>query len=63
MHYGVAGTVNPSINRGDVTIAEYWGHTALWSWQVVNLIFYLTSKFSFMSLWIVKLCIKIVHKL
>ncbi|XP_050263996.1 bark storage protein A-like [Quercus robur] len=33
VHYGVAGTVNPSINRGDVTIAEYWGHTALWSWQ------------------------------
>uniref|UniRef100_A0A7N2N475 Nucleoside phosphorylase domain-containing protein n=1 Tax=Quercus lobata TaxID=97700 RepID=A0A7N2N475_QUELO len=33
VHYGVVGTVNPSINRGDVTIAEYWGHTALWSWQ------------------------------
>ena len=34
VHYGIAGSANPSLNIGDVAIPQYWGHTALWSWQV-----------------------------
>ncbi|KAM3687790.1 hypothetical protein ACJW31_10G101000 [Castanea mollissima] len=33
VHYGIAGNANPSLNIGDVAIPQYWGHTALWSWQ------------------------------
>ncbi|KAL5558686.1 hypothetical protein UlMin_034897 [Ulmus minor] len=33
VHYGIAGNANPSLNIGDVTIPQYWSHTALWSWQ------------------------------
>ncbi|KAL3498449.1 hypothetical protein ACH5RR_041181 [Cinchona calisaya] len=33
VHYGIAGNANPSLNIGDVTIPEYWSHSALWSWQ------------------------------
>ncbi|KAL7159341.1 hypothetical protein ABFS83_01G020800 [Erythranthe nasuta] len=33
LHYGIAGNANPSLNIGDVTIPEYWSHTALWNWQ------------------------------
>ncbi|KAB1204375.1 Bark storage protein A [Morella rubra] len=33
VNYGIAGNANPSLNIGDVTIAQYWSHTALWSWQ------------------------------
>lgn len=35
VHYGIAGNANPSLNIGDVTIPQYWAHTALWNWQVV----------------------------
>ncbi|THG01417.1 hypothetical protein TEA_020195 [Camellia sinensis var. sinensis] len=27
------GNANPSLNIGDVTILQYWSHTALWNWQ------------------------------
>ncbi|XP_024983666.1 uncharacterized protein LOC112519680 [Cynara cardunculus var. scolymus] len=33
IHYGIAGNANPNLNIGDVTIAEYWSHSALWNWQ------------------------------
>ncbi|KAL6344721.1 hypothetical protein AAG906_002627 [Vitis piasezkii] len=33
VHYGIAGNANPSLNIGDVTIPQYWAHTALWNWQ------------------------------
>ncbi|XP_028095319.1 uncharacterized protein LOC114295290 [Camellia sinensis] len=33
VHYGIAGNANPSLNIGDVTILQYWSHTALWNWQ------------------------------
>ncbi|KAF5938878.1 hypothetical protein HYC85_023137 [Camellia sinensis] len=33
VHYGIAGNANPSLNIGDVTIPQYWSHTALWNWQ------------------------------
>ncbi|XP_008220066.1 PREDICTED: bark storage protein A-like [Prunus mume] len=33
VHYGIAGTANPSLNIGDVAIPHYWAHTALWNWQ------------------------------
>ncbi|KAK1289701.1 hypothetical protein QJS10_CPB18g01135 [Acorus calamus] len=33
VHYGTAGNANPSLNIGDVTIAQFWAHTALWNWQ------------------------------
>ncbi|PSR91788.1 Bark storage protein like [Actinidia chinensis var. chinensis] len=33
VHYGIAGNANPSLHIGDVTIPQYWAHTALWSWQ------------------------------
>ncbi|KAM0065735.1 putative adenosylhomocysteine nucleosidase [Helianthus debilis subsp. tardiflorus] len=33
IHYGIAGNANPNLNIGDVTIAQYWSHSALWNWQ------------------------------
>ncbi|KAF2304447.1 hypothetical protein GH714_031565 [Hevea brasiliensis] len=33
VHYGIAGSANPSLNIGDVTIPQYWAHAGLWSWQ------------------------------
>ncbi|KAK1314851.1 hypothetical protein QJS10_CPA06g00712 [Acorus calamus] len=33
VHYGTAGNANPSLNIGDVTIPQFWAHTALWNWQ------------------------------
>ncbi|CAA0838373.1 Phosphorylase superfamily protein [Striga hermonthica] len=33
VHYGIAGNANPQFNLGDVTIPQYWAHSALWSWQ------------------------------
>ncbi|KAJ9559179.1 hypothetical protein OSB04_013793 [Centaurea solstitialis] len=33
LHYGIAGNANPNLNIGDVTIAEYWSHSAMWNWQ------------------------------
>lgn len=34
IHYGIAGNANPNLHIGDVTIAEYWSHSAMWNWQV-----------------------------
>ncbi|KAM0053601.1 putative adenosylhomocysteine nucleosidase [Helianthus debilis subsp. tardiflorus] len=36
VHYGIAGNANPSLNIGDVVIPHYWTHSALWSWQLVQ---------------------------
>ncbi|PWA53861.1 nucleoside phosphorylase [Artemisia annua] len=33
IHYGIAGNANPNLHIGDVTIAEYWSHSAMWNWQ------------------------------
>ncbi|KAK9068398.1 hypothetical protein SSX86_012511 [Deinandra increscens subsp. villosa] len=33
IHYGIAGNANPNLNIGDVTIAQYWSHSAMWNWQ------------------------------
>ncbi|GJT78223.1 bark storage protein A-like protein [Tanacetum coccineum] len=33
IHYGIAGNANPNLYIGDVTIAEYWSHSAMWNWQ------------------------------
>ncbi|KAK1425999.1 hypothetical protein QVD17_14666 [Tagetes erecta] len=33
IHFGIAGNANPNLNIGDVTIAHYWSHSALWAWQ------------------------------
>lgn len=36
MHYGIAGNANPDLQIGDVTIPQYWAHTGLWNWQVLE---------------------------
>ncbi|XP_027081128.1 bark storage protein A [Coffea arabica] len=33
VHYGIAGNANPSLHIGDVTIPQFWSHSALWNWQ------------------------------
>lgn len=36
VHYGIAGNANPQLQIGDVTIPQYWAHTGLWNWQVIE---------------------------
>ncbi|EFJ05106.1 hypothetical protein SELMODRAFT_431848 [Selaginella moellendorffii] len=33
LHYGIAGSSNPSLHIADVSIASSWIHTGLWYWQ------------------------------
>ncbi|PIM97728.1 Adenosylhomocysteine nucleosidase [Handroanthus impetiginosus] len=33
IHYGLAGSVDPSLHIGDVTIPQFWSHSGLWVWQ------------------------------
>jgi len=44
VHYGIAGNANPSLHIGDVAIPHYWAHLALWSWQVVILIYIIYTR-------------------
>ncbi|RXH77474.1 hypothetical protein DVH24_023748 [Malus domestica] len=36
VHYGIAGNADPQLEIGDVTIPQFWAHTGLWNWQLIE---------------------------